>query len=153
MTTVTGIEYVWDNGSVSLEDWTVEDVVAWKERSGARNVVSTRWRFEGKIYSTSKYVRLIKDRSGFIAFEHDDPRTRRLIVINGDSSERLTIGVPRVDANSRPEEGYLALPPSSARFGGIEWGCEGNDGFTDYLFEFDLNTGALLRYARPTRPW
>lgn len=50
-------------------------------------------------------------------------------------------------------EGYLSLPPSSARFGGIEWGCEGNDGYTDYLFDFDWNTGKLLRYARPTRPW
>ena len=51
------------------------------------------------------------------------------------------------------QEGYLALPPSSACFGGIEWGCEGNDGYTDYLFDFDWQTGELLRYARPTRPW
>jgi hypothetical protein len=63
------------------------------------------------------------------------------------------IGVPRIDENSRPEDGYLSLPPSSARFGGIEWGCEGNDGYTYYLFEFDWQTGALLRYAGPTRPW
>ena len=76
-----------------------------------------------------------------------------LIVLNGDGSQRAVIDVPCVDANSRPLKGYLSLPPSSARFGGIDWGCEGNDGYTDYLFEFDWSTGKLLRYARPTRPW
>lgn len=86
-------------------------------------------------------------------FENDDLRTGRLVVLNGDGTQRVVIGVPRVDANSSPEDGYLALPPSSACFGGIEWGCEGNDGHIDYLFEFDWNTGTLLRYARPTRPW
>lgn len=90
---------------------------------------------------------------GLVHFQNDDIQTGCLVIRNGDGSERAFIKVPRIDVHSRPGKGYLSLPPSSARFGGIEWGCEGNDGHTDYLFDFDWNTGKLLRYARPTRPW
>lgn len=81
------------------------------------------------------------------------PVVTRRGVLNGDNTERLRIGVPRVDARSKPEKGWLSLPKRSDAegLGGIRHGCEGSDGYTDYLFEFDRTTGALLKAVRPPR--
>lgn len=153
MNQIEDLSKVWDNGAVSPASLSVEEIERFKQETGATRVVGVKWKFCGKEYGLPYYVRLLMDKTGVVHFENDDLHTCRLVVHNGDGTQRVVIGVPRIDANSRPEEGYLSLPPSSARFGGIEWGCEGSDGYTDYLFEFDWQTGALLRYARPTRPW
>ena len=153
MDKIEDLSKVWDNGAVSPETLSVEGIQRFKQETGAKRVIGVKWDFGGKEYQLPYYVRLLKDKTGVVHFENDDLHTCRLVVRNGDGTQRVVIGVPRIDANSRQEEGYLSLPPSSARFGGIEWGCEGNDGYTDYLFEFDWQTGALLRYARPTRSW
>lgn len=116
-------------------------------------VVGTKWKHGGEEHAVPYYCRPLKDRTGIVHYENGDLRSGRLVVLDADATPRVVISVPRVDENSRPEHGYLALPPSSACFGGIEWGCEGNDGYTDYLFDFDWNTGALIRYARPTHSW
>jgi hypothetical protein len=147
------LEYVWDNGVSTPAELSVEEIQEFKSRTSARRVIARKWFSDEWAYQTHHQVRLLQDRSGLVYYQNDDPQTGRLVVMNSDGTQRFTIGAPRIDANSRPEDGYLALPPSSAHFGGIEWGCEGNDGHTDYLFDFDWQTGALLRYARPTRPW
>ncbi len=153
MEKIENLQDVWDNGFITSVGLSVEETQDFKRRTNANRVVVRKWTYQGKELQTSHQVRLLRDETGFVFYENDDPQTGRLVVLNGDGSQRVVIGVPRIDANSRPEDGYLALPPSSARFGDIEWGCEGNDGNTDYLFEFDWQTGQLLRYARPTRPW
>lgn len=153
MDEIADIRDVWDNGAVSAAYLSVEEIERFKNQTGAAKVVGIKWKFRGEEHEIPYYVRLLKDGKGLVHYENGDPHSERLVVLNGDGTQRVIIGVPKVDANSRPEEGYLVLPPSSANFGGIEWGCEGNDGHTDYLFEFDWNTGALLRYARPSRPW
>lgn len=153
MDKIENLQDVWDNGVTAPASLSVEETQKFKRRTNAQRVVARNWLYQGKVHHTSHQVRLLRDQTGLVFYEDDDPRTGRIIVLNGDGSQRIVIRVPRIDANSRPEEGYLSLPPSSARFGGIEWGCEGSDGYTDYLFEFDWQTGALLRYARPTRPW
>jgi len=150
---IENLQDVWDNGSVAPASLTGDEIDQFKQRTKALRVVARRWLYQGKVHQTPYYVSVLPDQSGLVHYEDGDPRSKRLVVLNGDGTRRVVIGVPRVDANSRPEKGYLALPPSSASFEGIEWGCEGNDGHTDYLFEFDWNTGALLRYARPSRPW
>jgi hypothetical protein len=150
---IEDIREVWNNGAISPASLSGDEIDRFKQQTGATRVVGTKWKFRDEEHEVPYYVRLLRDKTGFVHYENDDLRTGRLVVLDGDGTQRVVIGVPRVDANSRPEEGYLALPPSSANFGGIEWGCEGNDGHTDYLFEFDWNTGALLRYARPSRPW
>jgi hypothetical protein len=131
----------------------VDEILNFKKETGADKVIGSRWIYRGKEYEIPFYVRLLSDRTGVVHFENDDLKTGCIIVRNGDLSERAAITVPVIDSNSRPKEGYLNLPPSSARFGNIEWGCEGNDGHIDYLFDFDWNTGKLLRFARPSRPW
>jgi hypothetical protein len=153
MDTIQNLSRIWNNGAISGESLSVEEIENFKSNSGAKKVVGSKWTYRGKEYETPFYVRLLADHTGVIHFENDDVRTSHLVVRNGDFSERSIIKIPRIDKNSRPKHGYLNLPPSSANFGGIEWGCEGNDGFTDYLFEFDWNTGKLLRFARPSRPW
>lgn len=153
MSEINDIREVWDNGAISSASLFGDEVERFKQETGATRVVGTKWKYRGKEYGVPYYVRVLKDGAGIVHFDDGDLRTGRLVVRNGDGTQRVVIGVPRIDANSRPEDGYLSLPPSSARFGGIEWGCEGSDGYTDYLFEFDWRTGALLRYARPTRPW
>lgn len=154
MKEISNIRKLWDNGMESpFPAIRLEDIDDFKLKTGARHVVAFRWTYDDQELETPYQVSVLPDQSGLVHYENGDPRTRRLVVMNGDGTTRVVIGVPRVDVNSRPEDGYLALPPSSARFGAIEWGCEGNDGYTDYLFDFDWNTGALLRYARPTRPW
>jgi len=153
MNEIENIREVWDNGAISPASLFGEQIDQFKQQTGATKVVGTKWEFSGVEHEVPYYVRLLKDKTGFVHYENNNLRTGHLVVLNGDGTRRVVIEVPRIDANSRPEDGYLVLPPSSARFGGIEWGCEGNDGHTDYLFEFDWNTGALLRYARPSRPW
>ena len=153
MNIIDNLQNVWDNGLIAPDNLSVEETQEFKMRTNAVKVVARKWIYEGKVRQTSNQVRLLRDQSGLVCYEDNDPRTGRLIVLNGDGTQRFVIEVPRIDENSRPDKGYLSLPPSSARFGGIEWGCEGSDGYTDYLFDFDWQTGALLKYARPTRPW
>lgn len=154
METIIDVRKVWDNGLESpFPAKNLDDIDELKLRTGARRVVAFRWHYCGKEYETSNQISILPDKRGLVQCDGGSAAGRHLIVLNGDGTQRAVIGVPRIDKNSRPEEGYLSLPPSSARFGGIEWGCEGNDGYTDYLFEFDWQTGALLRYARPTRSW
>ncbi len=153
MNKVEQLECVWDNGLSTPEQLSLEELQLFIDQTGARRVVARRWLSNNVRYKTHHQVRLLQDQSGLVFYENDDPQSRRLVVMNGDGSRRFTLGVPRIDNNSHPAKGYLSLPPSSARFGGIDWGCEGNDGYTDYLFDFDWNTGKLLRYARPSRPW
>ncbi|MCM0045485.1 MAG: hypothetical protein NBV65_12760 [Burkholderiaceae bacterium] len=153
MDVIRKLEDVWDNGESAPASLSCEELDHFKRITNAKRVVARRWVYRGQVHQTPFFVRLLPDESGLVQYENNDPRSRRLLVLNGDESQRLSITVPQIDGHSRPERGYLSLPPSSARFGGIEWGCEGNDGYTDYLFDFDWNTGELLRYARPTRPW
>jgi len=154
MKAITNVRKLWNNGAESpFPALKLEDIDKLKQQTGATHVVAIRWTYCGQDFETPHQVSVLPDRTGLVYCEGGGPAGKRLIVLNGDGTQRVVICVPRVDANSRPEEGYLALPPSSASFGGIDWGCEGNDGYTDYLFEFDWSTGALLRYARPTRPW
>ncbi len=145
MYTIKDLSKIWDNGAISPASLDVDEIDAFKKKSGANKVVGSKWTYRDKEYEIPCYVRLLADQTGVVHFANDDLKTGRIIVRNGDLSERAVIAVPNVDIHSRPEDGYLNLPPSSAHFGGIGWGCEGNDGYTDYLFEFDWQTGALLR--------
>lgn len=153
MDKIDHLQEVWDNGAISRASLTGNEIDHFKEQMGAKRVVATRWKCGGKELETPYYVRLLKDGSGLVHFDCGDLCSGRLVVMNGDGSKRVVISVPRIDRRSHPEDTCLNLPPSSAHFGGIEWGCEGNDGHTDYLFDFEWHTGKLLRYARPTRPW
>ncbi|MCM0044457.1 MAG: hypothetical protein NBV65_07495 [Burkholderiaceae bacterium] len=153
MDRIENFSRVWDNGAVSSDALPVQEILRLKQATGAKKVIGTKWKHSGKTYEFPFYARLLRDQTGLVYFQNDDIRTGCLVVRNGNGSERALIKVPRINVHSCPEKGYLSLPPSSAHFGEIEWGCEGNDGYTDYLFDFDWNTGKLLRYARPTRPW
>jgi hypothetical protein len=153
MEKIENLRDIWDNGVISPASLSVEETQEFKKRTNAKRVVARKWLYLGKEHLTTHQVRLLRDQTGLVFYDEDNPRTGRIIVLNADGTQRFVISTPRIDANSRPEDGYLSLPPSSARFGGIQWGCEGNDGYTDYLFDFDWQTGALLHYARPTRPW
>lgn len=151
---MTGVRKVWDNGAESpYPAADLADIEVLKRQTGAIRVVAIRWNCGGQVFETAYHLSVLQDRTGYVHCEGDGPDGKALVVVNSDGTQRLRIGVPRVNDQSKPDEGYLVLPPSSASFGGINWGCEGNDGHTDYLFEFDWNTGALLRYARPTRTW
>ena len=152
--TIFNVRKVWDNGVESpFPALKLEDIDELKLQTGATRVIAFRWNFHGERLETTHQISVLPDKSGLVQCDGFTAGGRCLIVLNGDGTQRLIISVPRIDANSCPEEGYLSLPPSSAHFGGIKWGCEGNDGYTDYLFDFDWNTGRLVRYARPTRPW
>jgi len=153
MNSVKDICEIWNNGAISPFFFNFEEVERFKHLTGAKRVVGTRWRYCDKEYQVPHYVRLLKDGRGIVHFANGGLQSVRLIVRNGDGSQRVIISVPHIDKNSRPENGYLSLPPSVTCIDGIEWGCEGNDGYTDYLFDFDWNTGKLLRFARPSRPW
>lgn len=153
MDKVENLEDVWDNGHVAPASLSGEALDLFKEKTKAKRVVARQWLYRGKKHRTPYLVHLLPDETGLIHYDRNDPQTKRLVVLNGDESRRLVIEGPRVDSRSHPESGYLSLPPSSAQFGEIEWGCEGNDGNTDYLFEFDWRTGKLLRFSKPSRPW
>lgn len=153
MERIKNFEDVWDTGHVTPASLSGRNIDLLKDRINAVRVVAQRWIYQGKLHQIPFFVRLLADDTGLVHYEHNDPRGNRIVVLNGDESRRLVIEVPKVDSRSQPDKGYLNLPPSPARFGGITWGCEGNDGHTDYLFDFDWNTGDLIRFARPTRPW
>lgn len=153
MKKIENLQDVWDNGFSTPAPLSFDEINRFKLLTNASKVVTRKWLYGGNPYEIPYQVRVLPDRSGLIHYENGVPHSRRLVVLNGDGTPRVVINVPKIDENSCPEKGYLALPPSLASFGGIEWGCEGNDGCMDYLFDFDWTTGALLRYARPTRPW
>ncbi len=154
METIWNVRKVWDNGKESpYPAINLGDIDQFKQQTGAKRVVAFRWTYGGRSYQLDCRISPLPDNSGIVYCEEGQAAGKRLSVINGDGTQRVAIDVPRISIDSNPNEGYLSLPPSSAHFGGIEWGCEGNDGYTDYLFDFDWNTGQLLRYARPTRPW
>ena len=154
MEKIFDVRKVWDNGVESpFPALKLDDIDELRQRTGAEHVVAFRWRCGGKDFETSHQISILPDKSGLVQCEGGRTAGPSLIVLNCDGSQRVVIGVPKVNANSRPDAGYLSLPPSSAHFGSIDWGCEGNDGNTDYLFDFDWDTGKLLRFARPSRPW
>ncbi|MEJ7805797.1 MAG: hypothetical protein WKG03_07750 [Telluria sp.] len=158
MSTMTNIEYVWNNGvkskylhNSSAKD--IDEIDAFKKEHNATRVIGLSWRCGGRTLNAPTTLRVLADETGYVHCEGRGSDGKALIVMNADDTHRLTIPVPRIDDRSRPEKGYMVLPPSSASFGGIRWGVEGNDGFTDYLFQFDWNTGELIACARPTRSW
>lgn len=154
MEKIAQVKKVWDNGIESpFPAMKLEDIDELKRRTGANHVVAFRWLCEGKLHELPYAISVLPDKTGIVYCEGGAAAGNRLIIVNADGTQRASIGVPRIDSNSNPEKGYLSLPPSSAYFGGIEWGCEGNDGYIDYLFDFDWDTGKLLRFARPSRPW
>lgn len=134
MNQIEVLRNIWDNGMTTPATLSVEETQEFKKQTNAHRVLARAWLYQGIAHRTSHQVRQLPDKTGFVFYEDDDPRTGRIIVLNGDGTQRLVISAPRIDAHSCPEKGYLSLPPSSARFGGIEWGCEGNDGYIDYLF-------------------
>ncbi len=123
------------------------------DSTGATHVVAIRWTYEGQVYEVPPVLNVLPNLSGYVHCEGGGPLGKALIVMNSDNTQRLRIPVPCIDERSKPEKGYMVLPPSSASFGGIRWGVEGNDGHTDYLFKFDWSTGALLQWAKPDRNW
>jgi hypothetical protein len=154
MGTIAHLIKIWDNGIESpFPALKLEDIDELKRRTSATHVVAFRWLCDGKLHELPHPISTLPDNTGIVFCEGGAAAGKRLIVVNADGTQRMTIDVPRIDSKSNPKKGYLSLPPSSSNFGGIEWGCEGNDGNTDYLFEFDWKNGKLLRYARPTRPW
>lgn len=150
---IENLSKIWNNGTTSPASFSVEETEKFKKSTGATKVIGARWTYDRKEIEVPFYVRLLKDKTGVAHFQDDDMLSNKIVVRNGDGSVRTVIGVPKLSDASVPEKGYLSLPPSSAHWGGIEWGCEGNDGKTDYLFDFDWNSGQLLRYVRPPLPW
>ena len=153
MDQIEDLSDVWDNGLISPASLDVEEVQQFKKATGSDKVVGARWSFGAKVIEVPFYVALLRDKSGVVHFGDGGITSRKIFVRNADGSVRTVIAVPKLSDASVPEKGYLCLPPSSAHWGGIEWGCEGNDGNTDYLFDFDWNSGQLLRYVRPPLPW
>lgn len=151
---ISNLRKIWDNGIESpFVALRLDDIDILKARTGARMVVAFRWSYQGKEHETPFRISLLPDNSGFVHSEDGGATAKKLVVINADGTLRIEVPVPRVGEESKTEFGYLSLPPRPACFGGIAWGSEGNDGDSDYLFDFDWNSGKLLRYARPSRPW
>ncbi len=121
MNIVQNLERIWDNGAVSPESLSVEAIDEFKNKTNAQKVVGSRWTFNGKRHETKHYANQLPDQTGLVHFKDGTPSSGQLVVINGDGSHRKTISVPRINENSRPEAGYLNLPPSSAHINGIEW--------------------------------
>lgn len=155
MKQIRNLSNAWDNGAISYATLSVEETQEFKRTTGAVRVVAMQWEFDERLYrrgGSDCFVQPLPDGSGLVYLIED---SSALVILNGDNTERLRIGVPRVDERSRPENGWLSLPKCSDAegLGGIRHGCEGSDGYTDYLFEFDWTTGALLKAVRPPRHW
>ena len=113
METILDVRKVWGNGvESSFPALKLDEIDELKQRTGVTRVVAFRWRFCGKDYETSNQISVLQDKRGLVQCQGGSAAGPSLIVLNGDGSQRVVIGVPRVDANSRPEEGYLSLPPA-----------------------------------------
>ncbi len=111
MDVIRKLEDVWDNGESAPASLSCEELDHFKRIKNAKRVVARRWGYRGQVHQTPFFVRLLPDESGLVQYENNDPRSRRLLVLNGDESQRLSITVPQIDGHSRPERGYLSLPP------------------------------------------
>lgn len=84
----------------------------------------------------------------------NDPRTARPYLVYPPTPEIAQALLPP----KRRGKGWLALPTgnwSPDYWCGITYGCEGEDDGDgkSYLFEFDWNTGALLKAVHSPRSW
>jgi hypothetical protein len=89
----------------------------------------------------------LPDRTGFVFCDEahrPGAGCKYFIVINADGSERFRIHVPYVDASSDPQRGFIELPSDAVLYG-VPFGVPGNDGHLDYIFDFNWNTGELVR--------
>lgn len=147
-----GLHKVWDSGaSMPWGRPDVDDPMAYYDefmsRTGSHRVVLLRWQCNSKsvecLYPGSTQL---PDRTGVVMRIENDrvgPARRYLKVINADGSDRCRIVVPVVDEHSKPESGFLEMPKEN--YYDVAFGVPGNDGYSDYVFDFDWETGKFLR--------
>ena len=147
-----GFHQVWDSGAtMPWERPEVEDPRAYyndfKSRTGSDHVVLLRWQYGGRTVECPLPWSLpLPDRTGVVIRREADPvgsAPRYLQVINADGSDRCRIVVPVVDEHSKPESGFLEMPKEN--YYDVAFGVPGNDGYSDYVFDFDWETGKFLR--------
>jgi hypothetical protein len=72
MDTIQNLSRIWNNGAISGELLSAEEIENFKSNSGAKKVVGSKWMYRGKGYETPFYVRLLADHTGVIHFENDE---------------------------------------------------------------------------------
>ncbi len=143
---------IWDSGAEMPWDRPhVEDVMAYYDefttRTRSKRVVRLRWESAGSSFTCPFPSIPLPDRTGVI-FCDEAHRAgcgcKYFVVLNADGSERCRIHVPVVSAASKPGQGFIELPSEAVLYG-VPFGIPGNDGHLDYIFDFDWDTGELLR--------
>lgn len=143
---------IWDTGAEMPWDRpVVDDVMAYYDefvnRTHSVKVVRLRWEFNGLEFACPFPAVPLLDRTGVVFCDEahrPGAGCKYFIVINADGSERFRIHVPNVDASSDPQRGFIELPSDAVLYG-VPFGVPGNDGHLDYIFDFNWNTGELVR--------
>ena len=154
--TLTDLRDVWDMG-VSLPYGVPEGAEMltyfreFKNRTGSQRVVALRWVHGGVVHEWPSPASPLPDLSELVVPSGLHPY-KKLLVINADGTQRCEITVPCIDERSRPEYGYLELPPSQNHLG-VDWGMMCHDGFRRYLLDIDWETGKVIRHVVTPLPW
>ena len=149
---MTNLTRIWDSGEVlpwdlvKIDD-TVEFLQAFKERTGSSRVMRLRWKYGSHTVECRYPSQPLPDRSGVVLCDDahcEGCGCKYFTVMNADGTNRCHVNIPVVNEYSRPELGFLELPSESLS-DGITFGVRGNDGYLDYIFDFDWQTGKLLQ--------
>jgi hypothetical protein len=153
--------YVWDSGDLTpvrfaVSDDSVEDIQAFKERSGATKVVKLRWTHAGHSVECPFPAVLLPDSSGVVLYDEwhlhgaptidPEPCDKHLRVLSPDGSVRCTVHAPVIDERSVPQERWVDLPRAFPEYG-VPWGAPASDGWRDIVIEVDWQTGQMLRWV------
>jgi hypothetical protein len=151
------LQNVWDTGLLTPYDIHKEQpdfYEKFKKRTGSTRVVALRWTHLGQIHEWPGSSSLLPDRTGLVvpSIHHPEGGYSELALINPDGSLRFTIGIPRIDERSKPEQGRFELPPAHVHLG-IDWGTRCDDGYMPYVLDIDWTTGQVLRHVATPLSW
>lgn len=139
---ISNVLEVFDNGTAFPYASTYDSREDHRLRTGANATVATRWTYFGKTYENELCPAPIPDMSGLVYASKD---WKTWVVLNPNGLQRFVIRVPRISAQSVPEDGNLG-DPRHMRGAPLYIMCgEGSDGDRDDCrFHFDMRTGQLV---------
>ena len=142
------ISRVWDNGAESPHDFGFQELVEFKQQTGATHCVATRWTHDQATHEVAGAAFVLPDRTGVVVGGTYNHQPHQLQVRNADGSVRFTLR-SQLEAEERehgcatldlPREGW---PTSDIPFGVIA--VFANEPACAVMLDIDWTDGRLIR--------
>ena len=148
MKQLENMAFLWDTGIISPYSKDGDEIYAFRRKTSSQSVVRLLWQLGDIKYSCPYPCEPLPDRTGLVVYDNEHSNGigvgKHLRILNVDNSPRCTLVIPNLGARSKTSQGWLDLPGNYDQLG-VSFGVPGNDGHLDYIFDFDWQTGKLLR--------